>query len=534
MSRVVIIGSGIAGLFAALRLSDAGHSVIVITKQRPTDSSTNWAQGGIAAILDKTDGEGMSAHISDTIASGDGLCNEEIVRCVVEEAGDRIRDLLSIGVDFEKEGADFHLVKEGGHSERRILHAKDATGAEIERALTQAVASSENITLRPHTLGVDLIQTSHKEPEKGIKGIWCLSLDSGEMEAIAADAVLIATGGCGQLWERTTNPSVATGDGLAMAVRAGATSVDMAFFQFHPTALMAGNEKPFLITEALRGEGGVLLDDEGLQSYKMNYEHVQQPNQYSFTLQSSPQGSLATRDVVARACDQRMKITGADNVWLITDHLNKEVLHNHFPTIESKLNQFGLSLGRDPLPVAPAAHYMVGGLSVDIDGRVLMKKGTVIPGLYAIGEVACTGMHGANRLASNSLLEAVVFANRAADHFISQPNNDLQDVPQWRAEGMEELEEHAPLIRDLETLRKTMTDDVGIVRSFSRLERAKRMLRLLAEEVDLIWRRSIPTRDLVELRNLILVATHITEDALDRNENRGLHWNKDLIQHEEH
>jgi len=266
----------------------------------------------------------------------------------------------------------------------------------------------------------------------------------------------------------------------------------------------------------------------------MWFEHVQQPNQYSFTLQSSPQGSLATRDVVARACDQRMKITGADNVWLITDHLNKEVLHNHFPTIESKLNQFGLSLGRDPLPVAPAAHYMVGGLSVDIDGRVLMKKGTVIPGLYAIGEVACTGMHGANRLASNSLLEAVVFANRAADHFISQPNNDLQDVPQWRAEGMEELEEHAPLIRDLETLRKTMTDDVGIVRSFSRLERAKRMLKLLAEEVDLIWRRSIPTRDLVELRNLILVATHITEDALDRNENRGLHWNKDLIQHEEH
>ena len=225
MSRVVIIGSGIAGLFAALRLSDAGHSVIVITKQRPTDSSTNWAQGGIAAILDKTDGEGMSAHISDTIASGDGLCNEEIVRCVVEEAGDRIRDLLSIGVDFEKEGTEFHLVQEGGHSKRRILHAKDATGAEIERALTQAVASSENITLRPHTLGVDLIQTSHKEPEKGIKGIWCLSLDSGEMEAIAADAVLIATGGCGQLWERTTNPSVATGDGLAMAVRAGATSL---------------------------------------------------------------------------------------------------------------------------------------------------------------------------------------------------------------------------------------------------------------------------------------------------------------------
>ena len=218
MSRVVIIGSGIAGLFASLRLNEAGHEVIIITKQRPKDSSTNWAQGGIAGILDKTDGKGMQAHIKDTNSSGGGLCNEEIVRCVVEEAGDRIRDLLSIGVDFEKEGEDFHLVKEGGHSARRILHAKDATGAEIERALTEAVASSENISLRPHTLGVDLIQTVHGEPGKGIKGIWCLSLDTGKMEAIAADAVLIATGGCGQLWERTTNPSVATGEGLAMAV----------------------------------------------------------------------------------------------------------------------------------------------------------------------------------------------------------------------------------------------------------------------------------------------------------------------------
>ena len=533
MSRVVIIGSGIAGLFAALRLSDAGHSVIVITKQRPVDSSTNWAQGGIAAILDKTDGEGMDAHINDTILSGDGLCNEEIVRCVVEEAGDRIRDLLSIGVDFEKEGSDFHLVKEGGHSTRRILHAKDATGAEIERALTEAVASSKNITLRPHTLGVDLIQKVHKRPDEGIKGIWCLSLDSGEMEALAADAVLIATGGCGQLWERTTNPSVATGDGLAMAVRAGAASVDMAFFQFHPTALMAGNARPFLITEALRGEGGVLLDDEGLLRYQRKGDEVRKPDQFSFTLRSSPLGSLATRDVVARACDQRMKISGADNVWLVTDHLDKENLRNHFPTIETTLAQYGLSLGRDPLPVAPAAHYMVGGLSVDIHGRVLMDDDKVMPGLYAIGEVACTGMHGANRLASNSLLEAVVFANRAADHFISQPKNDLKDVPLWRAEGMQELEEHAPLIRDLETLRKTMTDDVGIVRSFSRLERAKRMLSLLSKEVDLIWRRSLPTRDLVELRNLILVATHITDDALNRNQNRGLHWNKDLIPHEE-
>ncbi len=526
MSRVVIIGSGIAGLFAALKLEEAGHEVIIITKQRPEDSSTNWAQGGIAGILDKTDGKGMEAHIADTLSCGDGLCNEEIVRCVVEEAGDRIRDLLAVGVEFEKEGDDFHYVKEGGHTSRRILHAKDATGAEIERALNQAVSDSVNISMRPHTLGVDLIQRTHGNPINGIKGIWCLSLDNGEMEAIAADAILIATGGCGQLWERTTNPSVATGDGLAMAVRAGAASRDMAFFQFHPTALMSDNKKPFLITEALRGEGGVLLDYPGLEKYRAGNET---PEKYSFTLESSPQGSLATRDVVARACDQKMKITGADNVWLVTEHLDSVKLHDHFPTIESRLNKLGLSLGRDALPVAPAAHYMVGGLKVDIEGRVLMEDGNAMPGLYAIGEVACTGMHGANRLASNSLLEAVVFANKASEHFIANPIENLEEVPSWRAEGMKLLQEHAPLVRDLETLRKTMTDDVGIVRSFDRLERAKRMLKLLANEVDLIWRKSIPTRELVELRNLVLVAMHITEDALNRSENKGLHWNKDLI-----
>ena len=526
MSRVVIIGSGIAGLFAALKLEEAGHEVTIITKQRPEDSSTNWAQGGIAGILDKTDGKGMEAHIADTLSSGDGLCDEEIVRCVVKEAGDRIRDLLSVGVEFEKEGDDFHYVKEGGHTSRRILHAKDATGAEIERALNQAVSDSGNISMRPHTLGVDLIQRTHGTPANGIKGIWCLSLDNGEMEAVAADAILIATGGCGQLWERTTNPSVATGDGLAMAVRAGAASRDMAFFQFHPTALMSENKKPFLITEALRGEGGVLLDSPGLKKYRTGNEV---PEKYSFTLEFSSQGSLATRDVVARACDQKMKITGADNVWLVTEHLDSGKLHDHFPNIESRLNKLGLSLGRDALPVAPAAHYMVGGLKVDIEGRVLMEDGNPMPGLYAIGEVACTGMHGANRLASNSLLEAVVFANKSSEHFIANPINNLEKVPNWRAEGMKQLQEHAPLVRDLETLRKTMTDDVGIVRSYERLERAKRMLNLLSNEVDLIWRKSIPSRELVELRNLVLVATHITEDALNRSENKGLHWNKDLI-----
>ncbi len=526
MPKVVIIGSGIAGLFAALRLSEAGHNVTIITKERSVDSSTNWAQGGIAGILDKTDGDAMQSHINDTLTAGDGLCDESVVRCVVEEAGDRIRDLLSYGVDFQKEGDEYHLVKEGGHSARRILHAKDATGAEIERALTDAVRSRKNIDIREYTLGVDLIQREHGKPEKGIKGIWCLELDSNNITSIYADAIVIATGGCGQLWEKTTNPKVASGDGLAMAVRAGASSKDMAFFQFHPTALMAGNEKPFLITEALRGEGGIILDAEGLEKYRTLGG---KPESYSFTLEYSELGSLATRDVVARSCDQRMKITGAKNVWLITDHLSKELLHTNFPTIEKRLNKFGLSLGIDPLPVAPAAHYMVGGLDVDVQGRVLMSDGREMPGLYAIGEVACTGMHGANRLASNSLLEAVVFANRAAEHFISNPIDAEENVPEWRADGMKKLREHAPLVRDLETLRKTMTHDVGIVRTFSRLNRAKRMLELLTKEVDLIWRKSIPSRELVEIRNLVLVATHITSDAIDRSENKGLHWNIDLI-----
>ena len=526
MSKIVIIGSGIAGLFAALKLSEAGHDVTIITKERSVDSSTNWAQGGIAGILDKTDGIGMELHIKDTLSSGDGVCDESVVRCVVEEAGDRIRDLLSYGVDFQKEGEEYHLVKEGGHSARRILHAKDATGAEIERALTNSVLNKSNIEVKEYCLGVDLIQRKHGNPERGIKGIWCLDLESGEMISLYADAVLIATGGCGQLWEKTTNPKVASGDGLAMAVRAGACSKDMAFFQFHPTALMAGNEKPFLITEALRGEGGIILDNEGLAEYKTKGG---EPENYSFTLKYSKLGSLATRDVVARSCDQRMKITGAKNVWLVTDHLSKEMLQSNFPTIENRLNEFGLSLGVDPLPVAPAAHYMVGGLMVNIQGQVMMKNGKPMPGLYGIGEVACTGMHGANRLASNSLIEAVVFANRAAIHFIENEIDCTENIPNWRADGMQELIEHAPLVRDLETLRKTMTHDVGIVRSFNRLERAKRMLGLLTKEVDLIWRKSNPTRELVEIRNLVLVATHITEDALSRKENKGLHYNIDLI-----
>lgn len=541
MAKIVIIGSGIAGLFAALRLADADHSVTVVTKQRPIDSSTNWAQGGIAAILDKTDGKGIESHIEDTLASGDGLCNVDVVRRVIEEAGERIRDLLNIGVNFETDATGrFHLAKEGGHSHRRILHAKDATGKEIERALNDAASAHPQITLKPNTLAMDLIQREHGNPEAGVAGVWCLDQEKNVVFTEPADILILATGGVGQLWSQTTNPPVATGDGLAMAYRAGADVQDMAFIQFHPTALALHSDRPFLITEAVRGEGGVILDDDGLEKWHTDCEAAGVgktilPGPYSFTLKHSPLGSMATRDIVARAIDQRLKQTGKNHVYLVTSHLDQEHLKNHFPTIQKRLDRHGLVLGRDALPVSPAAHYIVGGLAVDEFGRPRSRTSDEpIPALYAIGEVACTGMHGANRLASNSLLEAVVYAARAADHILETPlSMNEATLPEWRADGLEHLTEHVSVANDREALTKTMFREVGIVRRFNRLHRAKRRLNLLSQEVDFIWRSALPSREIVELRNLILVGELVTKDALSRNDNKGLHFNSDLAVDEE-
>ena len=541
MARIVIIGSGIAGLFAALRLADAGHAVTVITKQRPIDSSTNWAQGGIAAILDKTDGAGLESHIKDTLVSGDGLCDENVVRRVIEESGARIHDLLNIGVRFEtNDDGEFHFVKEGGHSQRRILHAKDATGKEIERALNDAASSHINIILKPNTLAMDLIQREHQNPEKGVAGVWCLNQENKRVFTEPADILMLATGGVGQLWSQTTNPPVATGDGLAMAYRAGAEVKDMAFIQFHPTALAIKSDRPFLITEAMRGEGGVILDEEGLRNWQAEVQASGNkdlnilPGPFSFTLNHSPLGSMATRDIVARAIDQRLKETGDSHVYLITSHLDQEHLLEHFPNIQNRLDRHGLMLGRDPLPVSPAAHYIVGGLAVDEYGRPFSRgTGVTIPSLYAIGEVACTGMHGANRLASNSLLEAVVYADRAANHIIGNvPENNELSLPDWRAQGLRDLTEHVSVSHDRESLTNTMSREVGIVRRFNRLHRASRRLQLLAKEVDFIWRSALPSRQIVELRNLVLVGQLVTEDAKNRKENRGLHYNTDLTESE--
>lgn len=538
MAHIVIVGSGIAGLFAAAKLADANHNVTVITKQRTKDSSTNWAQGGIAAILDKTNHDGMEAHVQDTLRSGDGLCNEAVVRSIIQEAGERISDLIDIGVHFEQRNdGSFSLAKEGGHSESRILHAKDATGKEIERALTQYAEGHANITLLPNTLAIDLIQRRHGVDEHGIAGVWCLDQISNEVLTVEADAIMLATGGVGRLWKATTNPTVATGDGLAMAYRAGACVQDLAFIQFHPTSLFAKSNRPFLMSEALRGEGAVLLDHEGYEQWKAACERAEKssieapkPNSYSFTLKHSSEGSMATRDIVARAIDQCLKTTGKSHVFLVTSHLDSKALQQHFPNIQRRLTQEGITLGMDPIPVVPAAHYMVGGIKVDNIGRAFVRDSLeIMPHLYAIGEVACTGMHGANRLASNSLLEAVVYAHRASDHLINYPPPKYQGShPQWRAEGLASLREHAPIMHDRNSLLTTMDQEVGIVRTNQRLERASRRLELFHDEIDLLWRECLPSRELIELRNLSLIGTLVVEDALLQTSNTGLHFNLDL------
>ncbi len=526
MVDVLVVGSGIAGLFVATRCARAGLSTIVVTKKNLSDSSTNWAQGGIAASLFP---DGIQSHIDDTISAGGGLCDENVVKFVVEEAKARIDDLVKSGVQFDLDGDAYDLTMEGGHSSKRILHSKDATGAEIERALIAEANSSENLTMLEEHMAVDLILEEKDAEIKKIVGIWVLN-PSGDVQTIPTQAVILASGGAGQLWRQTTNPPVATGDGIAMAQRAGACTRDLEFVQFHPTALAISGQRPFLISEAVRGFGAVLMTSKNLDQWKTNGGD---PNDYSFMRKADPRGSLATRDIVARAADTEMKTSGQKNVWLVTEHLDSAKMQKRFPNISARLNKFGLKLGVDSLPVAPAAHYIVGGISVDEYGRAQQSpacsNGLHYPGLYAIGEVACTGLHGANRLASNSLLEAVVFSNRCAQHVIAnlQPSLDAIELPKWRAEGLQSLVEHAPLTSDRIALQTTMTDDVGIVKRDLRLERAQRRLQFLHGEVDRIWRSSRPTQEIIELRNMVHVSRLITAASLRRRKNVGLHHNLD-------
>jgi len=527
---VAVIGSGVAGLFLAHRCVQKGLNVALITKKNISTSNTNWAQGGIAGVLDPEDEDAIEAHVKDTLSAGAGLCDEKVVRSVVLEASDRIRDLIEHGVRFDKnKSGEFDKVREGGHSDQRILHSKDATGAEIERALTKSTSGEidEKFTILENWMAIDLIHREYGEPEKGVVGVWCLA-PSGVVHTLPAKAIVLATGGVGHLYRSTTNPSIATGDGVGMAHRAGAEIKDIEFIQFHPTSLAISDSRPFLITEAMRGYGAILMTNQDWRKWREFGRN--DPENYSFMNSYSKRGALDTRDVVARAIDSELKKNGDKHVLLITEHLDEDELINKFPNINEKLLSYGITLGVDPIPVIPAAHYMVGGVRVDHYGHALVN-GEEMPGLYAIGEVARTGLHGANRLASNSLLEAVVYSERAAANLIqSSVLNELQQLPENTP--LYHLQtrtlEHSPLRADLDALRTTMTMDVGIVKSNARLKRAEIKINHLEDKLRIIWQNCKPTQDLVELTNLIQIAKLVVRASLDRKENIGLHYNQDL------
>ncbi|PDH24503.1 MAG: L-aspartate oxidase [Marine Group II euryarchaeote MED-G36] len=528
---VAVIGSGIAGLFLALRCFRQGLTVVVVTKKELSTSSTNWAQGGIAGVLDVNDESALEAHVKDTLSSGAGLCDEEVVRSVVYEAADRIKDLVEHGVEFDLSANGLYdLAREGGHSDKRILHTKDRTGAEIERALTEEIAEEYNSGLRilENWMVLDLIRRDFTDPDKGVAGLWCMAPD-GVVYTLAARTVVLASGGAGMLHLATTNPPVSTGDGVAMAHRVGADIEDMEFIQFHPTALAVDSEQPFLITEAVRGHGAILMTRSEYDEWRINSTPL---SEASYMSKYSSKGSLDTRDIVARATDREMKESGDSHVLLVTEHLDSRELKDDFPTIAARVENMGIRFGDDPIPVRPAAHYLVGGVSVDHCGRAL-RNGEPMPGLYAIGEVARTGLHGANRLASNSLLEAVVYSERAAEDISSRATNGklleiIENLTLWRDDDLDEFSSHPMLGTDLRALRSTMTNDVGLVKSDSRLSRARQRISEIRGEIVPLWHSTKPTQSMVEFRNLIICAELVTEASMARRENVGLHWNIDL------
>ena len=528
---VAVIGSGIAGLFLALRCFRQGLTVVVVTKKELSTSSTNWAQGGISGVLDVNDESALEAHVKDTLSSGAGLCDEEVVRSVVYEAADRIKDLVEHGVEFDLSANGLYdLAREGGHSDKRILHTKDRTGAEIERALTEEIAEEYNSGLRilENWMVLDLIRRDFTDPDKGVAGLWCMAPD-GVVYTLAARTVVLASGGAGMLHLATTNPPVSTGDGVAMAHRVGADIEDMEFIQFHPTALAVDSEQPFLITEAVRGHGAILMTRSEYDEWRINPTPL---SEASYMSKYSSKGSLDTRDIVARATDREMKESGDSHVLLVTEHLDSRELKDDFPTIAARVENMGIRFGDDPIPVRPAAHYLVGGVSVDHCGRAL-RNGKPMPGLYAIGEVARTGLHGANRLASNSLLEAVVYSERAAEDISSRATNGklleiIENLTLWRDDDLDEFSSHPMLGTDLRALRSTMTNDVGLVKSDSRLSRARQRISEIRGEIVPLWHSTKPTQSMVEFRNLIICAELVTEASMTRRENVGLHWNIDL------
>ncbi|MBX3745594.1 MAG: L-aspartate oxidase [Verrucomicrobiae bacterium] len=508
----VVLGTGIAGLFFALKVAARGR-VALVTKKSRADSNTNWAQGGIAAVLGP--GDSFEDHVQDTLDAGAGLCREDIVRTIVSEGPDAIRELIAFGMQFDAiEGSDPatrgtpHLTREGGHSRRRVLHYRDVTGREVERALLAATERERNLTVFEGHLAIDLI-TRRKLGLAGddrCLGVYVLDRATGAVKAFQAPVTVLATGGCGKVYLYTTNPDIATGDGVAMASRAGVSIANMEFIQFHPTCLYHPKAKSFLISEAVRGEGGILKTRDGLE----------------FMDRYDARKSLAPRDVVARAIDSEMKRSGAEHVVLEITHKPAPFIISHFPNIYRTCLEYGIDMTKEPIPVVPAAHYQCGGVVTTLDGE------TSLPGLLAIGEVACTGLHGANRLASNSLLEAVVCARRAARQLLDrQIAVSDTSIPPWRSGQAADADEMVVVSHNWDEIRRLMWDYVGIVRTNKRLQRAAKRLALLQEEIrEYYWNFTV-SADLLELRNIATVAELIVRCALERLESRGLHYNLD-------
>ncbi len=515
----LIIGSGIAGLSLAIRAAKHGK-VICLTKGSLLDSNTAWAQGGIASVLAESmrdEGDSVELHIADTLDAGAGLCNEAVVRTIVSEGANTIDDLIHYGVDFDKKNGHFSLGKEGGHSKRRILHARDTTGREIAEALVAQARITENLILLENHFAIDLITTGKlgMVADDRVLGAYALNRDTGEVEIFRSDRVILATGGCGKVYLYTTNPDSATGDGVAMAWRAGATIANMEFIQFHPTcfynpAASGAEARSFLVSEAVRGEGAILINQKG----------------EDFTKKHDPRGSLAPRDIVARAIDHEIKRTGAPCVYLDVRHKPTGFMKERFPFIYDTLLRFGLDCEKQPIPVVPAAHYQCGGVVTDINGK------TTLRGLYAIGEVACTGLHGANRLASNSLLEGNVTAHRALDEMLdhlhpTRESVELIDIPAWEHGDTAAPDELVVIYHNWDEIRRLMWDYVSIVRTDNRLRRAATRLRNLKKEVrEFYWGHRV-NADILELRNLVSVASLIVDCAVKRKESRGLHYTTD-------
>ena len=503
---VLILGSGLAALTTALKLADR-RRVAIVTKRQMTDGASDWAQGGIAAAVDS--GDSIEAHVHDTLVAGAGLCDEAVTRMVASHASEMIAWLTANGVAFTADPqatGGLHLAREGGHSKRRVVHAADATGHAVQTSLLDRVRAHPNIDTFEQHVAIDLITGKRAGgEERQIHGAYALNKGSGEVETFAAGHTVLATGGAGKVYLYTTNPDTATGDGIAMAWRAGCRVANLEFVQFHPTCLYHPHAKSFLISEAVRGEGGRLLLPDGSRFMQDHDERAE----------------LAPRDVVARAIDFEMKKRGIDCVYLDISHKPADFVREHFPTIHRRCLELGIDITKQPIPVVPAAHYTCGGVVTDLDAR------TDLCNLHAVGEVTFTGLHGANRLASNSLLECLVFGHAAAADILATPPAPSLDLPPWDASRVTDADEEVVISHNWDELRRFMWDYVGIVRTNKRLTRASHRIRLLRAEIDEFYRNFRVSNDLIELRNLVQSADLIVRCAQLRQESRGLHYSRD-------